>query len=61
MGLLPPELIEKVTDNLDWLMNLEEAKELRLKLMKEWMSFKEVEDSKFDGMQWNFCEQWWFL
>ncbi|KAH7142168.1 hypothetical protein EDB81DRAFT_723437 [Dactylonectria macrodidyma] len=55
-GTLPPELVEKVTANMDWPIDLEEAKKLRLELMKERTSFKEEEESRFEKMEWNFCE-----
>ncbi|RKK89059.1 hypothetical protein BFJ70_g16036 [Fusarium oxysporum] len=53
---MPPELVEKVVDYMDWPIDLEEAKKLRLDLMKERASFKAEEESRFERMEWNFCE-----
>ncbi|EXK46316.1 hypothetical protein FOMG_00042 [Fusarium oxysporum f. sp. melonis 26406] len=55
-GIMPPELVEKVVDYMDWPIDLEEAKKLRLDLMKERASFKAEEESRFERMEWNFCE-----
>jgi hypothetical protein len=55
-GELPPELVEKVIDHVDWPIDLEEAKKLRLSLMEERTSFKAEEESRFEGVEWNFCE-----
>ncbi|KAF5620621.1 uncharacterized protein FTJAE_11614 [Fusarium tjaetaba] len=55
-GVMPPELVEKVVDNMDWPIDLEEAKEVRMDLMKERTSFKAEEESRFERMEWNFCE-----
>ncbi|EWZ49067.1 hypothetical protein FOZG_00037 [Fusarium oxysporum Fo47] len=55
-GIMPPELVEKVVDYMDWPIDLEEAKKLRLYLMKERTSFKAEEESRFERMEWNFCE-----
>ncbi|CAJ0552092.1 Ff.00g060710.m01.CDS01 [Fusarium sp. VM40] len=55
-GILPPEIVEQVTDSMEWPMNLDKAKEMRLDLMKERTSFKDAEESTFQRMEWNFCE-----
>ncbi|KAI3585716.1 hypothetical protein IWW34DRAFT_888681 [Fusarium oxysporum f. sp. albedinis] len=55
-GIMPPELVEKVVDYMDWPIDLEEAKKLRLDLMKERTSFNAEEESRFERMEWNFCE-----
>nr|RBQ90603.1 hypothetical protein FVER53263_09957 [Fusarium verticillioides] len=55
-GMMPPELIEKVVDYVDWPIDLEDAKKVRMDLMKERTSFKAGEESRFERMKWNFCE-----
>ncbi|RBA11058.1 hypothetical protein FPRO05_04231 [Fusarium proliferatum] len=55
-GVMPPELVEKVVNHMDWPIDLEEAKKVRLDLMKERTSFKAEEESRFERMEWNFCE-----
>ncbi|KAM0486638.1 hypothetical protein ACHAP7_002441 [Fusarium lateritium] len=55
-GIFPPEIVEQVTDSVEWPMGLDMAKEMRLELMKERSSFKQDEDSTFRRMEWNFCE-----
>ncbi|KAF5660946.1 hypothetical protein FCIRC_11999 [Fusarium circinatum] len=55
-GVMPPELVKKVVDYSEWPIDLEEAKKVRLDLMKERTSFKAEEESRFERMEWNFCE-----
>ncbi|KAF5250811.1 hypothetical protein FANTH_4083 [Fusarium anthophilum] len=55
-GVMPPELVKKVVDYSQWPIDLEEAKKVRLDLMKERTSFKAEEESRFERMEWNFCE-----
>jgi len=52
---LPPELTKEVTDKVDdWPMSLNEARELRLELMKERTVFRETVEKNMD--EYNFCE-----
>ncbi|KAH7182172.1 hypothetical protein DER46DRAFT_492228, partial [Fusarium sp. MPI-SDFR-AT-0072] len=55
-GIMPLRLVEKVVDCVDWPIDLEEAKTLRLDLMKDRTLFKAEEESRFERMAWNFCE-----
>ncbi|KAI1504770.1 hypothetical protein F5X99DRAFT_370922 [Biscogniauxia marginata] len=55
-GTLPPEVVEMVTDNVEWPIGWEEAKKLRLELMSERTWFKQQEEVQFEKLEWDFCE-----
>ncbi|KAM0321537.1 hypothetical protein ACHAQA_010027 [Verticillium albo-atrum] len=55
-GILPTELVEKVIQDVDWPIDLEEAKDMRLELMKDRSWFKDQEEERLESQQWNFCE-----
>lgn len=55
-GRLPPEIVEMVSDNLDWPVSLEEAKKARLELMDERTQMDELANSVVMDGSWNFCE-----
>ncbi|KAF4887029.1 hypothetical protein CGCF415_v014998 [Colletotrichum fructicola] len=55
-GVLPAELGELVADEVEWPMGLAEAKEVRLKVMRERTWLKEEEEERLEDVTWNFCE-----
>ncbi|KAK2754301.1 hypothetical protein CKAH01_17489 [Colletotrichum kahawae] len=55
-GVLPAELGELVADEVEWPMGLAEAKEVRLKVMRERTWLKEEEEERLENATWNFCE-----
>ena len=56
--MLPAELEEKVVEGVDGgvPMSLEEAKEIRLRLMEERKAFVEEVDTDFQNYTFSFCE-----
>lgn len=55
-GRLPPELREQVVGEVDWMMDLEEAKEVREELMKERSATNTKMNDDFSEITYNFCE-----
>ncbi|KAB2580842.1 hypothetical protein BFW01_g6895 [Lasiodiplodia theobromae] len=57
LGKLPEELVQQVLDEVDdWPIGLEEAKEVRLDLMKERRVYQEGVQASLDEATFNFCE-----
>ncbi|KAF5507238.1 hypothetical protein CGCA056_v012745 [Colletotrichum aenigma] len=55
-GVSPAELGELVADEVEWPMGLAEAKEVRLKVMRERTWLKEEEEERLEDVTWKFCE-----
>lgn len=53
---LPLEISEKQPKRAPWPIGLEEAKQLRLRLMKERASLQDQERRDLESVEWNFCE-----
>ncbi|ENH66085.1 hypothetical protein FOC1_g10008106 [Fusarium oxysporum f. sp. cubense race 1] len=53
---LPPELTRMVVDNLDFPIDLEDAKKIREELMAERTNLQDTLNSDLKNLEWNFCE-----
>ncbi|KAH8812737.1 hypothetical protein F5884DRAFT_315906 [Xylogone sp. PMI_703] len=53
---LPPELQQKVMDEVDYPMHMDEAKKLRLELMEERSIFAREQNDIFTSHEFNLCE-----
>lgn len=54
---LPPELVDNILDQAgDFPISLEEAKEMRLELMRERTAFVDYVNKEYEQETFNFCE-----
>jgi hypothetical protein len=57
LHLLPTELLDMILDNMDGVMTLDAAKELRLKLMDERTVFVDKSNKNYFELSFSMCEQ----